>query len=263
MIKKSLTLIISICILLPVFGLVYWSFTSRLPWPNLISGHLDISAWNALLLQPSHWKSLLTSVLVSSLTVILVHFLVLPICIAVLIYKIKVPNLYWIVILMPLIIPSISLSIGLHLLFLKLGWQGGLLPIVLAHTITSLPYAFRILHSTCLLLGTAMGEQSSVLGASLIQTLFFVYLPNLKKPIILSTLLVFIVSFSQYLLTFLIGGGLIKTLPLALFPIIQSGSRSEAAAASLFFVLGAAFFMWLIEKTIHRQYKDGVTLWYL
>jgi putative spermidine/putrescine transport system permease protein len=68
-----------------------------------------------------------------------------------------------------------------------------------------------------------------------------------------SSVLVFIVSFSQYILTFMVGGGVIKTLPLLIFPVMQNGSRTEVAVYSLIFLSCALLSVMLIEKTLHKQ----------
>jgi len=57
--------------------------------------------------------------------------------------------------------------------------------------------------------------------------------------IIVASMFAFVVSWSQYLLTLIIGGPGIKTLPLLLFAFINSGDYTVGAAVCIIFVLPA------------------------
>ena len=55
--------------------------------------------------------------------------------------------------------------------------------------------------------------------------------------VIAAGLFAFLLSWSQYLSTLIIGGGRVTTLPLLLFALVGSGDRPVAAAVSLVVVL--------------------------
>jgi putative spermidine/putrescine transport system permease protein len=65
----------------------------------------------------------------------------------------------------------------------------------------------------------------------------------------------FIVSFSQYFLTFLIGGGKVITFSMLLFPFVQSGDRMVGSVYSVVFILTTFIFLMIIEKLMRRFYK--------
>ena len=62
----------------------------------------------------------------------------------------------------------------------------------------------------------------------------------------------YIVSFSQYFLTLLIGGGKIKTFTIVMFPYISGGDRNIAAAYTLVFLgitmIIFSFFNYIVSK---------------
>ncbi len=57
--------------------------------------------------------------------------------------------------------------------------------------------------------------------------------------IIVAALFSFLLSWSQYLSTLIIGGGKMLTLPILLFSLMGSGDRPVASAVSLVFILPA------------------------
>lgn len=63
----------------------------------------------------------------------------------------------------------------------------------------------------------------------------------------------FNVSFSQYFLTYLIGGGKVMTLPLLLFPFVNGGDRVIASGLSLVLTMTSLILMLLVEKIITNK----------
>ncbi|HCQ89184.1 MAG TPA: ABC transporter permease, partial [Clostridium sp.] len=67
-------------------------------------------------------------------------------------------------------------------------------------------------------------------------------------------------AFSQYFTTFLIGGGLIKTLPMVLIPYIQSGDRTLASVYSILFIASSLLVLIVLEKIVSIHYKKSFYL---
>ncbi len=61
--------------------------------------------------------------------------------------------------------------------------------------------------------------------------------------LVVGALFAFIISWSQYLLTLLIGGGSVVTLPVLLFSFANSGDQPITAALSLVFIAPAVIFL--------------------
>ena len=83
----------------------------------------------------------------------------------------------------------------------------------------------------------ALEEAAFDLGATRWQVLREVTLPVLFPGLFSGALFAFLLSWSQYLSTLIIGGGQITTLPILLFALMGSGDRPVAAAVGLVFVL--------------------------
>lgn len=254
--RKIISAIIIILLVIPVLALILWSFSEMIPWPKLLPDEFSLRIWSDLFKSKELLKSIITSILISMGVTLVVIIISIPAAIALSQFEFKGKKVAWFLIFAPLIIPSVSTAIGMHILYLKLGLTDSMLGVVLAHMIPTIPYSVKILSFSLELIGKGMREQSEVLGANMLQTIIYIYLPNLKPAMILSSILVFIISFSQYLITFLIGGGVIKTLPIMLFQVIQNGNRAEVSAYSLVFIISALIATYFIERIIGKNF-DG------
>ena len=65
----------------------------------------------------------------------------------------------------------------------------------------------------------------------------------------------FILSYSQYFTTLMVGGGRVKTIALVLVPYIQSGDRSLSSVYSTSFVGSALLVFFIFEGIINRIQK--------
>ena len=158
-------------------------------------------------------------------------------------------------VLAPIIVPTVSVAMGIHVVFMKLGLANTFMGVVLVHLIPCIPYSIRILTNVFEIIGDSMEMQARVLGASPLQTFVRITLPLIAPGLLSAASLVFIVSFSQYFLTFLIGGGRIVTLSMLMFPYIQSGDRMMASAYSVIFILTTLVVLLVIEKVVKSYYK--------
>lgn len=251
--KRLTEVMMFIFYIIPIGVLLLWSFADRLPWPELLPKQLNATVWINVLGDKGFLEAMLNSLGISLAVTILSIVISLPTAYCLLSYSFKGKAILQLLLILPFIIPAISLSIGAHSFYLYLGMTDTYAGVILAHLLVALPYAFRIIYSGMELLGIHLGNQGKSLGANTATVLAQIYLPNLKPAIMASGVLAFIVSFSQYILTFMVGGGAIKTLPLLIFPVMQSGSRMEISVYSLIFLGCALLSVFLIEKTLHRQ----------
>ena len=96
-----------------------------------------------------------------------------------------------------------------------------------------------------------------VLGASPHRAFFETTLPGLLPGVLSSVSMGFVLSYSQYFTTLMVGGGRVKTIALVLVPYIQSGDRALSAVYSVAFVGSALAVFFLFEGIIHLVTKGG------
>lgn len=144
-----------------------------------------------------------------------------------------------------LAIPEIVIAVGLLSFYYFFSIPLGLVALIVAHTLIGLGYVVPTLYERIAQVPYTLTEASLDLGASHIQTFFYVTLPLLKSSLITTALLVFIVSFEDFSLAFFCASAESQTLPLYLFSLIRAGSAPLVNALSSFLLLMTGFFIFI------------------
>jgi len=246
---------LAICTL-PILALISLSITASWRFPSLLP---DVLSWRYLrsVFIYNHMTgiALLNSTIIALCTTLFTLLLSVPAAKALALYNFRGREAVKLLALLPLMVPGITITMGLHFTLIRLGLAGTLVGVVVVHTIFSLPYAVRILTNVYELVGESQELQATLLGASWHYTLKTVTLPLLLPGLISASTISFIVSFTQYISTFMIGGGQIITLPLLLVPHVQSGEIQVASVYSLLFIGTTLAALFIMEGSIRRYYK--------
>ncbi len=131
-----------------------------------------------------------------------------------------------------LIIPETVLGVSLLGFFGLMSISLGLATLIVGHTVLSLGLVIPIVYARFLELDYRLTEASLVLGATPIQTFFKVTLPLLRPSLTTSGLLVFIISFDDFILTYFCAGSAVQTLSLYILSMIRSGISPVVNALS-------------------------------
>jgi putative spermidine/putrescine transport system permease protein len=151
-------------------------------------------------------------------------------------------------ILAPVIVPGIAVALGLHAVFIQIGLTNTLAGVVLVHLIPTLPYMTLVMAGIFANYDPAFEQQARSLGASPLQTFRHVTLPAILPGIIVGGLFAFLVSWSQYVLTLLIGGGRVITLPLLLFNFASAGRNDITGAIGIVYILPGILILLLTAR---------------
>lgn len=146
-------------------------------------------------------------------------------------------RLVFFLLLLPQIVPPIAYAMGVHGIFLRLGLADTLGGLMLVHVVPCLPYVVISLTSQFANYPVEMEEQARTLGAPPWRVFVSVTLPAVRPGLLLGALLSFLVSWSQYLLNLLIGGGAVPTLPELVFAFLTGSDTLMMATTALVFVL--------------------------
>lgn len=159
------------------------------------------------------------------------------------------------ILLAPALLPSMSFAMGAHYVFLKTGLSDSFIGLVLILSTMSYPYMLRALTAGFIAYGEEYAICSGNLGAGFFRTLIQVELPLLLPSIVSGGTIVFLVSFSEYFLVFLIGGGIVPSYSGYLFPFLNSSELSIASLLTLIFLL-VPFLLFLgIEIFLKNYYR--------
>lgn len=145
-------------------------------------------------------------------------------------------------------IPATAFAMGVHITFIRLGLSDTMPGVIIIHLICSLPYSVNIMTDLTAMSGKKLEEQAMLLGATPFKAFKEVSLHALIPGLITSFCMAYIISFSQYFITLIIGGGNIKTLSTLMVPYIQSGDRTISGAYSVVFILSTLILFGIVEK---------------
>lgn len=245
-------------LVLPLLVLIIWSFSKNWSWPNIFPREIGIRGLKYFFDPKSKsFSTLLSSVYLSMLVTVITLIITLPAAKALALYEFKGKKIAEFLILAPLMVSPVAVAMGIHLSFINLGLANTFMGVVLVHLIPCIPYSVRILKNVFEITGESMEMQARVLGANPFQAFTNITLPIIAPGLVSAGSLVFTVSFSQYFLTFLIGGGRIVTFPMLMFPFVQSGDRMMASVYSVVFIITTLICVQIMEKVIKKYYKSG------
>jgi len=126
--------------------------------------------------------------------------------------------------LLPLVIPYISLAVGLLILLQALGIQTSLAAVVLGHVVITLPFSILVVLPRLRSLDPSMVEAARDLGASDLTAFRLITLPLLGPSLISSFLICFVTSFDEFAIANFLAPSGTPTYPVFLY----SSSRTPA-----------------------------------
>lgn len=151
-----------------------------------------------------------------------------------------------------LIIPEIVLAVALLSFFTYFKIPLGNTALIIAHTLLGLGFSLPILYSRYSQLDTRLYEASLVLGATIRQTFFKIALPQLKSALFSTAVLVFVLSFDDFVLSYFCAGSQSQTLSLYLLSMLRS-EVSPVVNALSFVLLIISTTLALIYFTISKR----------
>ena len=122
------------------------------------------------------------------------------------------------------------LGVGWFIFFARLGFHGGVGPLVLAHTIVVLPFVINILAANLVGLDPSLEEAARDLGAPAPTVLWRIVLPQIRAGLVVSALLAFLVSFDQVESSIFLTRGENNTLPIEMFLYMEKWQDPTIAA---------------------------------
>ena len=228
-------------VVLPFAVLIMWSFSTRWFYPQLWPEQWGLRAWHYVFNTAGTQiiAGLVQSMLVALATAGISVVLGVPAGRALGLYDFKAKDTISVILMLPVIVPPLCVAMGLHLWFIRLELAETFIGVVLVHLTFCLPYSVFVMWGVFSNYNPDYENQARSLGANSRQIITQVMLPLTLPGIVVAGLFSFLLSWSQYLSTLIIGGGRVTTLPILLFALMGSGDRPVAAAVSLVFVAPA------------------------
>lgn len=240
---------------LPIAVIATWAFTNAWPWPDLLPQDATLRGIDEVLAGRGGMglHTLALSVGIAFAVAALATAVAVLAARALCHFEWRGRTAFRFLALLPFIIPSTVFAMGIQVVFLRIGLGRTVLGVILAHAIVALPYAITIMLDVTAAAGTRAEEAARTLGAGPLQMMRHVTLPQLMPGILSSVSMCYIMSFSQYFLTLLVGGGKVQTFVLVLFPYLSGGDRTIACAYGLVFIV-VTFLVFLVFELLLRRF---------
>ena len=139
--------------------------------------------------------------------------------------------------LIPLVTPEIVAGASALLLFTQVGLELSLTTLILAHITFSISYVTVVVRARLSALGREVEDASMDLGATRWQTFRLVTLPALWPAVLAAGLLVFALSFDDFVLSFFTTGESPQPLPVRIWTQIRFGVRPTINAIGTFMLV--------------------------
>lgn len=215
---------------IPLVPLLLWAFATRWRAPSMLPQQWGVMGWS--------------SALESGVTVAAARSLVLGLLVAAVATplgamagralgwrEVRRPQATAAILLAPVVLPPFAVSMGLDVVILRVGVPD-LMAVLLVLSVFALPYTTYTMRAAYRGIDEGLEEQARMLGASPRQARRRATLPAVRAGLLVSAGLAFLVGWSDYVVTLLVGGGQLVTVPI-LLGSTAAGTGREATVAVL------------------------------
>lgn len=228
--RTVLTLALAAWFLLPLAPLGLWLFADRWSYPAAMPDTWGFDGVRSALAQgavPAFARSLGLGVAVSAVATPLGALAAR----ALTYHRVPFPAAVNAVLFAPLALPAFAAAFGLNVLILRLQVPpvAGVILILSVYALPYTTYTMRVAYGAH---HRGFEDEARTLGATRWQVLTRVQVPLLAPALARSAFLAFLVGWSDYLITLLVGGGAFTTVPL-LVASAASGTGNDSVVAVL------------------------------
>ncbi|MFB4350838.1 ABC transporter permease [Microbacterium sp. CR_7] len=199
-----------------------WSFPSPLPTAWGGQGVADAIGFGIL---PAFGRSVLLGLVVAAIATPLGALAARALTFG----AVPFPRVVSALLLAPIALPPFAAVLGVNVVLLR-AYVPPLVGVVLVLVVFALPYTAFVMRAAYGAYNRSYEEEARLLGASRLQVLRRVQLPMLAPALARAAFLAFLVAWSDYIVTVIVGGGALVSLPLVVAGA-ASGLGNDAAVA--------------------------------
>lgn len=153
---------------------------------------------------------------------------------------------------LPLMVPEIVTAVATLIFFNSIGFERGLLTILVAHIAFCIPFAYMPIQARMQGIEASFEQAAMDLYATKRQAFTRVLLPLMMPGIISGFLLAFIISLDDFIITNFVKGAGVETLPTAIFGSVKQGIKPNIMAISTM-LLGLSIVMVTISYFVSKS----------
>jgi spermidine/putrescine transport system permease protein len=205
----------------PLVVVVLFSFNNQRSVQNF--GGFSLEWYQAFLDSESLRGSLIASIEIAVATMLVATVLGTLLAFGLVRARTRFSGTANVLMLVPLVTPEIVAGVSALLLFTQLGMRLSLLTIVIAHITFSISYVTVVVRARLAALNPEIEQAAMDLGATRWQTFTLVVLPALWPAVLAAGLLVFALSFDDFVLSYFTTGESPQPLPVRIWSAIRFG----------------------------------------
>ena len=159
----------------------------------------------------------------------------------------KVRSILFPVMISPMMIPVILVAIGLFYFYVQFKMVNSILGLVLGHSLVAMPLVLIIVLSALKNYDMNQEKVARSLGASRIRAFFEITLPQIKFSIVSASLISFLTSFDEVIISLFVAGGDNSTITRAMFLALRDQIDPTIAAISTILIIISTSLLILVQ----------------
>jgi len=230
-------------LLAPLLVVIGVSFTAS----NFLKFPPDGFSWkwyDIVINNPIYVDAFWLSIQIAGLGTIIAMILGVPACIVLVRKRFPGSGVISSIFLSPLILPTVVLGVAILQYASALGFARTFSALLIGHVVLIIPYVIRATLVSLADFDLASEEAAQDLGATTMQTLFLVTLPQIKPGVIAGGLLGFVISWINVEVSIFNSTSAMVTLPVRIFNQVQATvdpSMAAVSAVTIYFAVIAVF----------------------
>lgn len=168
-------------------------------------------------------------------------------------FEFRGKGFYRALLMLPIVIPEIAMAVAALTLFIAMGLDLSLATIIVGHIVFCSAYITLVVSGRLEGFDLRLEEAAMDLGATPIQAFCKVTLPLLAPGIVAGSLLAFVLSLDDFVITQFTAGVGDTTLPLWIFGAVKFGVSPAVNALSTIMIVVTVFATTIAEYIRHRQ----------
>jgi len=251
-------LVVTVLVALPFMPLFLWAFAGEWRFPDLLPTEWSLRGV-ASVMEPGGrvLGATLNSLLIGMAVAVASVAAGTPAGMALGGYEWRFKGAVIFFVLLPILVPPLASTMGVHLTFIRLGLADTAFGVFLVHLVPTVPYTAIIMTSIFAERTGEAEEAARTLGANPWQTFVHVTLPEVVPGVAVAGLFAFLISWGQYVLTILIGGGNVVTLPMLLFSAASGNDPVITSSLAIVFALPAVLALVVALHFLRSSERDG------
>lgn len=153
----------------------------------------------------------------------------------------------------PMIVPLIISAAGMFFFYSRLGFQGTLLAVVLAHAVLGTPFVVITVTATMSGFDNSLIRAAASLGATPTRTFFKIIVPLITPGVISGALFAFITSFDEVVVVLFVGSFRQRTIPWQMFSGIREHISPTILAVAVLMIMVSVLLLLTMELLRRRN----------